>query len=566
MNFMIWLSGDDILNNEVYHPMNLAKQYSGNIVIPQNREIFPGILTVENGHITRIDRCPVENDHYILPGFIDAHVHIESSMLTPSEFARIAVSHGTVATVSDAHEIANVLGIEGVRYMQRNGKTTPFKFYFSAPSCVPATVFETSGATLGPDDLASLLDDPDIKYLGEMMNFPGVIFNDPDVSKKMDIALRRGKKIDGHAPGLRGAELEKYIRSGITTDHESFSIDEALEKIAWGMKIQIREGSAVKNFDELIPLAEEHWEMCMFCSDDKHPDELVSGHINHLVRRAVDHGADIFKVLQIACINPVNHYGLEIGILREGDPADFIVIDNLTDFNVMQTVISGETVFSDGTILLPFHQPEKVNFFNASQKTPADFAVRSNHSKINVIEVIDHQLITNRGIYDACVRNGFLESDPENDLLKITVINRYEDKSPAIGFIKNFGLKKGAVASSVAHDSHNIIAIGTNDEDICQAVNLVIEHQGGVTAVCKEENVAEILPLPVAGLMSDLDFSSVARLYVQLDRLAKSFGSTLSAPFMTLSFMGLLVIPELKLSDQGLFDGKTFSLIGLQAD
>lgn len=539
--------------------------FSGNIIDILQREIYPGTIRVTDGKISGITRDQSKYEQFILPGFIDAHVHIESSMLTPSEFARIAVSHGTVATVSDAHEIANVLGIEGVRYMQRNGKTTPFRFYFSAPSCVPATDFETSGARLDPDDLTLLLEDPDIRYLGEMMNFPGVIYDDAEVHRKINIALQKGKKIDGHAPGLRGDDLKKYIDAGITTDHESFTLAEALDKISLGMKIQIREGSAVRNFDELISLAEDHWEMCMFCSDDKHPDELFSGHINELVKRAVKQDIDLYKVLQIACINPILHYGLDTGMLREGDSADFIVVDDLRDFAVHKTVIAGETVFEDGKILIPYVEPEKVNYFNVSKKTPQDFEIKSDHPEVNVIEVIDHQLITNRSACDVKLINGFLEADPDNDLLKIAVINRYQDLPPAMGFIKNFGLKKGAVASSVAHDSHNIIVAGTNDEDICEAVNLIVAHQGGVTAVCQNEGIQEILPLPVAGLMSDREFNEVARLYAHLDQLAKSFGSPLSAPFMTLSFMGLLVIPELKLSDKGLFDGKEFRLIGLQA-
>ncbi|HAQ37229.1 MAG TPA: adenine deaminase [Saprospirales bacterium] len=543
----------------------MTSYFSGNIVDVINGEIFPGTIRVENNKITRISKDDAKYDQFILPGFIDAHVHIESSMLTPSEFARVAVSHGTVATVSDAHEIANVSGIEGVRYMQRNGRTTPFKFYFSAPSCVPATGFESSGATLGPDDLALLMEDPEIKYLGEMMNFPGVIFNDPEVVKKMEIALQMGKKIDGHAPGLRGDDLKKYIGSGITTDHECFTIAEALEKISSGMKIQIREGSAVRNFDELIPLAEEFWAMCMFCSDDKHPDELVSGHINELVKRAVNLGIDIFKVLRIACINPILHYGLETGMLREGDSADFIMVENLEDFTIRKTVIGGETLFDEGKILIPYVRPEKINYFNVSRKTPADFAIKSEHSKVNIIEVIDHQLITGWGISDVLLKNGYLEADTEKDLLKIAVINRYDDLPPAIGFIKHFGLKKGAIASSVAHDSHNIIVVGTNDADMCKAVNLVVSEKGGISAVCNNAGIEEILPLPVAGLMSDREYDWVAKQYAQLDQLAKSFGSGLSAPFMTLSFMGLLVIPELKLSDKGLFDGKAFRLIGLQA-
>lgn len=538
--------------------------YSGNIIDIMNREIFPGTIVVEKGKIIRIRRENKTFERYILPGFIDAHVHIESSMLTPSEFARVAATHGTVASVSDPHEIANVLGLEGVEYMIENGEKTPFKFYFSAPSCVPATDMETSGARLGVDELEKLLQKNEIRYLGEMMNFPGVINEDKEVMAKIELAKKYNKRVDGHAPGLMGENLEKYVKAGISADHESFSLQEALEKIELGMKIQIREGSAVHNFDDLIEIAHDHHDMCMFCSDDKHPDELIKGHINELVKRAMNAGVDVFKVLQIACINPVLHYNLDVGLLREGDDADFIIVDNLVDLNILKTVIEGIEVAENGEPLWHFIQTDPINKFKAKKVKKEDFEIHATSDRVKVIEVIDRQLITKSGQYRLPVEKGVLQCDPNQDILKIAVINRYEKRVlPAVGFVKNFGLRDGAIASSVAHDSHNIIVVGTNDEDITVAVNRVIEEKGGISTVSLTKRINEILPLPIAGLISELDYETVAKKYSKLDKIAKNLGSNLSAPFMTLSFMGLLVIPELKLSDKGLFDGNTFKLTEL---
>jgi adenine deaminase len=537
--------------------------YSGNIIDIMNREIFPGRITIDKGKIISVQRENKTFERYILPGFIDAHVHIESSMLAPSEFARVAAVHGTVASVSDPHEIANVMGVTGVDYMIENGKKTPFKFYFSAPSCVPATSFETAGATIGIDGIEALFKKSEIKYLGEMMNYPGVINGDEEILEKIELARKYNKKIDGHAPGLTGDDLEKYIAAGITTDHESFTLEEALEKIELGMKIQIREGSAVRNFDDLIPIAYDHYDMCMFCSDDKHPDELLKGHINELVKRAVNSGVDVFKVLQMACINPVLHYDLDVGLLREGDDADFIIVDNLIDLNILKTVIEGIEVAENGEPLWHFIQPDPINKFNTKQKNVSDFEVHAVSDTVKLIEVIDRQLITKQSTHTLPVDQGNLQADPEHDVLKIAVVNRYKDQLPSVGFVKNFGLKEGALASSVAHDSHNIIVVGTNDSDIAAAVNEVIEHQGGIACISQKMGISKNLPLPVAGLMSDQDYETVANRYSELDDIAKSLGSTLSAPFMTLSFMALLVIPEIKLSDKGLFDGNKFELTQL---
>ncbi|WP_299289600.1 adenine deaminase [uncultured Mucilaginibacter sp.] len=532
-----------------------------------SEKIYPVELTVKDGLIHDIKKIPVKEAlalPFLTPGFVDAHVHIESSMLIPSEFARLAVVHGTVGTVSDPHEIANVCGLAGVEFMIENGKTVPFKFNFGAPSCVPATVFETAGAVLNADEVADLLTRKEIKYLSEMMNFPGVLNREPEVMRKLESAKKHHKPVDGHAPGLRGESAQKYIAAGISTDHECFTAEEALEKIGFGMKILIREGSAAKNFDALVGLMHEHSDQTMFCSDDKHPDSLVAGHINQLCARAVAAGVPIFEVLKTACINPVSHYQLNIGQLQIGGPADFILLKDLNNFEVIQTYINGALVAENGKSKIEIQPSHTINNFNCLKKAPANFtfpAVISSaeKQKVTVIEALDGQLITNKIETELTVKNGFVEPDVQNDILKICVVNRYHEAPISKAFIKNFGLKTGAIASSVAHDSHNIVAVGVDDESICKAVNLIIEAKGGIGCVGK--GFEKVLPLPIAGLMSAKDGYEVAKAYTEIDALAKHLGSQLSAPFMTLSFMALLVIPHLKLSDLGLFDGDGFKLI-----
>jgi adenine deaminase len=534
----------------------------GQIVDIKNRRIFSGEITVENGKITSITEKEHEVKDYILPGFIDAHIHIESSMLVPSEFAKLAVLHGTVATISDPHEIANVLGKDGVYYMIENSKKVPLKFHFGAPSCVPATSFETAGAIIDSEGIKELMASPDIYYLAEMMNYPGVLFDDEEVLKKIAWAKHFGKPIDGHAPGLRGEPVKKYISAGITTDHECFTFDEAQEKLSLGMKVIIREGSAAKNFNALIDLLPEHYENMMFCSDDKHPDDLIVGHINLLCARAVAKGMDVFKVLQAACVNPVHHYNMNVGLLQEGDAADFIVVEDLVHFKIQQTYIDGELVAEHGNSFVQHVPFETPNNFNISAKEVSDFEIPSTASKIRVIEALEGQLITNEIHHESLLENGKIVSDVKNDILKMAVVNRYQDTKPAIAFIKNFGLKKGAIASSVAHDCHNIVVVGTSDEEICKAVNLIIKNTGGICAVNGDE--AKSLALPVAGIISDKNGWETGKLYEEIDAMAKSLGSSLKAPFMTLSFMALLVIPDLKLSDKGLFSGNSFTFVDLE--
>lgn len=534
----------------------------GNIVDIQNQKIYKGEVEVENGKIKDIRKANHSLEHFILPGFVDAHIHIESSMLVPSEFAKIAVTHGTVATVSDPHEIANVLGVDGVHFMIENGKKVPLKFNFGAPSCVPATTFETEGATINADEIEKLLQNSDIKYLAEMMNYPGVLFDDDEVLAKINHAKNLGKPIDGHAPGLRGEDVSKYINAGISTDHECFTYDEALEKLQKGMKIIIREGSAAKNFEALIDLLSEHFENMMFCSDDKHPDDLLLGHINELCKRAVAKEIDVFKVLLAACINPVKHYNLDVGLLQKGDAADFIVVENLENFKVLETYIDGNLVSKNGKSFVNSVDFDRPNNFNCKPKKISDFEFYSSSERIKVIEVLDGELITNKIETDSLIIDGNLVSNTANDILKIAVVNRYQNTEPAIGFIKNFGLKSGAIASSVAHDCHNIVVVGVSDEEICKAVNLIIKNRGGVCAV--NSSTEKILPLPIAGIMSDKSAEEVGKAYQEIDAMAKEMGSTLKAPFMSLSFMALLVIPSLKLSDKGLFDGTSFSFTSLE--
>ncbi len=541
-----------------------ASHIAGHVVDIPGRRTFPAVVSMEEGRITAVKPAtgPVP-DRYILPGFIDAHVHVESSMLVPSEFARMAVVHGTVGSVSDPHEIANVCGEKGVEFMLDNGRQVPFRFCFGAPSCVPATVFETAGDAIDAAGVNRLLQRPDIYYLSEMMNFPGVLHKDPEVMQKIAAAKQYGKPVDGHAPGLRGSLAAQYAAAGISTDHECFTLEEALDKLAAGMHILIREGSAARNFEALEPLISTHPQRVMFCSDDKHPDNLEEGHINLLVKRALAKGHNLYNILQAACINPVVHYGIPAGLLRVGDPADFIIADNLTDFNILETWIGGRQVAAKGKTLIAAVPVEPINRFRCTAKQGADFHIPApaDTCNVKVIEALDGQLITQPLTFQLRAQNGLFNSDVSQDVLKIAVVNRYQDAPPACAFIHRFGLRSGAIASTVAHDSHNIIAVGADDESMCRAVNALIGAEGGICVIDGDKEY--ILPLPVAGLMSAGDGYDTARRYSQLDKAAKALGSTLDAPFMTLSFMALLVIPRLKLSDRGLFDGDNFSFTEL---
>ena len=540
---------------------NTYFKIQGNIVDVVAKNIFQGTVVVSNGKIDSIRKEQVTAKGYILPGLIDAHIHVESSMLIPSEFARLAVVHGTVGSVSDPHEIANVLGVPGVKFMIENGQQVPFKFNFGVPSCVPATPFETAGAELGIAEVQELIQLPEVKYLSEMMNFPGVLFNDPVVMAKIEMAKKAGKPIDGHAPGLTGENARKYISAGISTDHECFSLEEAHEKIGYGMHILIREGSAAKNFETLYPLIDEFPDQVMLCSDDKHPNDLADGHINREVKRALAKGLDVFNVLRCCTYNPVKHYNLDIGLLQPGDAADFIHVDNLDDFNILATYIDGQMVAENGKTRISQVIASPYNNFEIGKIKPEDIRVIPSGKHIRVQRALDGQLITELLVIKPLIVNNNIVSDTVHDILKMAVINRYHTAPAAVGFINNFGLVRGALASCVAHDSHNIVAVGADDASIVEAVNLIIADKGGIALVDGETKM--LLSLPFAGIMSGSDGLAAARQYDLMDKKAKEMGSSLSSPYMTLSFMALLVIPDVKLSDKGLFDGTRFEFMDI---
>lgn len=534
------------------------QKISGHIVDILNRHIFDGVVTVSmEGFITSVEPSEDVVDQYILPGFIDSHIHIESSMVTPYEFAKVALKHGTVATISDPHEIANVCGLEGVQYMIDNAKNAKLKFHFGAPSCVPATHFENAGATLSAKDIDSLMQMADIWYLSEMMNYPGVLANDPEILQKIASAKKNQKPVDGHAPGLSGLQAKEYISHGISTDHECTTLAEALDKLRYGMKVIIREGSAAKNYDALHTLIASHTDMVMFCSDDKHPDDLLEGHINLLVKRSLSLGYDIFDVLKIACINPILQYNIPVGYLRVGDKADFIVVKDLADFDIINTYINGELVANATSTFLPELKQHTINQFNVEKINPESLKVAYFPKEQPIIVAIDGSLITEKWYHMLPEGiDGSMQNDSENDILKICVINRYKNTPPAVGFIKNFGLKDCAIASTVAHDSHNIIAVGSDDDLLTTAINALIDTKGGLSAVSFSS--IKTIPLPIAGLMSDQSVEIIGNKYKEISAFVRDHGCQLTAPFMTLSFMALLVIPKIKMSDLGMFDAETF--------
>jgi adenine deaminase len=530
-----------------------------NLVDIHKNRIYPAEITLINGVIGSIKPTEERVDHYILPGFIDAHIHIESSMVTPVAFSEVAVRHGTIGLVSDPHEIANVLGKEGVGFMVHNAQATPMKILFGAPSCVPATKFESAGAIISDKDIEELLQSGKVGFLSEVMNYPGVIQKEFEILRKIAVAVKQGVPIDGHAPGLRGEELVEYVRAGISTDHECLSFEEAAEKISLGMKVLIREGSGAKNFNTLIPLLKEFPEKIMFCTDDLHPDDLLKGHINILVKRAVKMGYDLFDVIRAAGMNAAEHYGIDVGMLREGDKADFILVDSLISWNVLKTYINGRAVYENGTVNIEYYNREAPNRFFINKIKLDELVVKANRNYLRVIRAIDGDLVTEEIKAKALVMDGNVVADIKNDILKIAVVNRYHQAVPATGFINGFKLKKGAIATSIGHDCHNIICIGTSDKDMAESINWLVENKGGIV-VHDGKNLFG-LALEIAGLMTTGNVKYAAGKYKELTSIARKIGSEMQAPFMTLSFMALLVIPELKMSDMGLFSGKSFSFV-----
>ncbi|MEO5581085.1 MAG: adenine deaminase [Saprospiraceae bacterium] len=535
----------------------MAQTIQGQLVDLAKRKIYGAELLIADGHIKAIKKVKSKKGPFILPGMVDAHIHIESSMLVPSEFERLALAFGTLATISDPHEIANVLGVEGVYYMIENAEDLPLEIIFGAPACVPASAFETSGAKLDSKMVEKLLKDPRIGYLSEVMNYPGVIHRDPELIQMISAAKKLKKRVDGHAPGLRGDDLRLYQSAGIETDHECYSYEEAKEKIQLGMKVIIREGSAAKNYNDLAPLIAEFPDQLMFCSDDKHPDDLIKGHINQIVSRAIMDGYNLYDVLKIATLNPRRHYPIKSGMVLEQQTADFILVDDLQSFNVNEVYVKGVLVAKHGSCMVPSTPVTIINQFNTVPVTSEDFKLRALTSNVSVIEAIDGQLITNKIIHPAYILDGYAVSDARHDILKIAVVNRYHKAKPAIGFIKGFGLKAGAIGSCVAHDSHNIIAVGVDDDSLVRVINKIIIQQGGIAA-CLNSFVLG-LELPVAGIMSNQDGYTVAKSYSLIDHFVRTdLKSPLRAPFMTLSFMALPVIPSLKMTDKGLFDSTQF--------
>jgi adenine deaminase len=542
---------------------NIFMKVSGYLVDIHNRDIYPAMISILKGKIDKVVRTETAPDVCIMPGLIDSHIHVESSMITPGAFAMEAVKHGTTGVVSDPHEIANVLGIGGVKYMITDSRKVPMRFWFGAPSCVPATSFETSGAILTHVEVEELLMLPEIKYLAEMMNFPGVISGDVEVKKKLKIAQLLKKPVDGHAPGLSGEMLKKYVSSGISTDHECSTIAEAREKISLGMKILIREGSAARNLNSLKELYKTNPEMVMLCSDDLHPEMLQKRHINKLIAQLISEGYNMFDVIRSATINPVLHYNLDAGLLRQGENADFIIVDSLRKMNILETWIAGKKVFSNGKSMFEYRPGKAINNFNCLPVKLSDIEVPDLKGKIRVIEAYDGELLT-KEIVMSSGGHELIESDVQKDILKIVVKDRYNDSPPAVGFIKGLGLRSGAFASSVAHDSHNIISIGTSDIDIINSINEVVMMKGGLAVSSGGKTLS--LQLNIGGIMTSHSCGEVAHDYEELNELVKSLGCPMAAPFMTLSFMALLVIPDLKIGDRGLFDVNKFSLVSLYVE
>ena len=554
--------------------------------------IYPARIAIEDGIFKQVtpvtinEETSVDVPGIMLPGFIDSHIHIESCMITPAQFAKIAVRHGTTSVVCDPHEIANVLGIDGIEAMIENAKKVPFNFYFAAPSCVPATPFETSGATLDSSAIEYLLKKDEVVALAEMMNFPGVISGDEEVLRKLELARKYEKPIDGHAPLLSGKDLDKYLEQGISTDHECTNVVEAIEKKIKGMRIMVRDGSSAKNMEGLFNMDEgkkmvenserfsliyrDVFEKKLFSpvfdfivSDDKHPDELVKGHLNLSIKKAISLGIDPFKAISMVTINPAYHYALDAGIIVEGARADFIVVDSLHDLNVLKTYVGGECVFDGKNVLFDAPEMKSHNSINASKKTAADFDMHydGDECEVNVIECFDGNLLTRKATASLSVEDGIVQSDTSQDVLKIAVVERYGGNTVANAFIKGFGLKKGAMASSVAHDSHNIIVVGCDSEAMARAVNRVIDDGGGISVVC--DDFTDSLPLPIAGLMSNEDAFDVAGKWGELYEKTVDWGCTLKFPFMTMAFMALLVLPSIKISDKGLFDGDSFEFMNV---
>jgi adenine deaminase len=531
----------------------------GNLVDVVREAVFPARIETSHGIITLIERVDKEFRDFLVPGLIDAHIHIESSLLSPSRFAEAAVPHGTTAVIADPHEIANVLGLEGIDYMVRDAAAVPLRFYFTAPSCVPATPFETSGAVLGPREVEKLLERDNFIALGELMNYPGAIRGDPDVIAKIDVARRLRKPVDGHCPLLSGEPLRAYVGLGISTDHECTTAAEALEKHALGMRVMVREGSVSKDLEALAPFARDH--EFLLVSDDLLLPDLLRGHLDRSLAAAVSLGIDPFRALRAATINPARHYGLPLGLLEAGRMADIVRVADLGSFRILEVYIGGRRAAGQGRPTFVARPEPLPGRLSVRERSPRDFAVRASgpSAKVRSIGLVKDSLLTQSLKATLSVEDGLVMPDADRDILRIAVVNRYRDAPVANGFVTGFGLKDGAIAGSVAHDSHNIIAVGAGAGDVADAVNRVIREGGGFSACASGRGA--ILPLPVAGLMSAEPAAAVGETLDRLHAMAEAQGSTIPRPFMAMSFLSLLVIPSLKIGDRGLFDVDAFRFV-----
>ena len=567
-------------------------------------EIYPAEVVIEDGLFKEVipiitdddDSLDYDYEGILIPGFIDAHIHIESSKLSPSNFAKAVLPYGTTSVVADPHDIANVLGIGGIDWMVEDGKKAPFDFYYTVPSCVPATCFESSGAVLTSEDVAELLKRDEMVALGEMMDFQGVIGEDEEVLKKLEAARVLGKPIDGHAPLLSGEDLEKYVSYGIFTDHECTRFDEAIEKARLGMKIMVREGSSAKDMDSLLNLDDRlnyliEEEMAgrmlvqslddamqvppfefLIC-DDIDAEDLSMGHLDRLIKKAISLKINPKEAIKMVTFNPAEHYGLNCGAIEPDRIANFLLVDDLRNLNISKVWVHGELVVDDGEVLFETEEAESKNTIVLDEVKAEDFDVVMEMDWVNslmdettnvfVINASDNNLITEKSEETLLVQNKIIKPDLKKDIVKIAVVNRYGGNNIANGFVKGFHLKKGALATSVAHDSHNILVIGTNSEDMAKAVNLIRKHQGGLVAISTEDEICEVLELPIAGLMSNRNMDYIADKYGKLRDAVNELGCDLESPFTTLSFMGLLNIPHFKISDQGLFDGDKSCFVDL---
>lgn len=579
---------ESILIKSALSPEKCDSFVEGNLVNVITKEIYKATIGIKNGKIVYVgdgennglknevnSKKILHTNKFLLPSFIDSHIHIESSTLIPSEFAKLAVKHGTCAVITDPHEIANVLGVEGIKFMIENSKDTPIEIYFNIPSCVPAAEgFETS-EKINIEDTKQLKKNKRILGLAEVMNFPGVINCNPEIIKKIKLFNSKNFVIDGHSPNLKGNLLNAYVLF-IRSDHESMNYGEAIEKLRKGMYLMIREGSAAKNLDVLKDIIKNKisTDNCMLCCDDIHADELNERHIDLLIKKAIEMGMDAVDAIRMATINPANYFNLKnLGAIAIGRNANITIVNDLKDFKVDTVIFKGKVVVSNGKFILRTKQRKISEKFTNTIKI-RKFCIdnlkikarkKKGKEKVRVIKAINGKIFTEERIEEISIKDGFLTEDTRRDILKIVVVDRHKGENFCVGFVKNFGIKSGAIASSISHDAHNVIAVGSDDVSFIKAISEIDKIQGGIVVVCKnKDNEDKIysLPLRIAGLMSD-NTEEVLKNTDVLKKKAKEIGCKLNEPFMTLSFLTLSVIPELKITDKGLVDVRDFKFVDL---